>query len=225
MESGIAYFSDKSGEYELWVRPSDSKPAEEEKKADDKKDKDGKDAEKKSEPDMKAAEEKEAAKKEAERKEAEKKDEKKPEPRMLTSLGAGFRYNPTWSPDSKLTISFTDQAGRLQLTTVETGETKLIDTDPSSSQLNASWSSDSQWMTYGRSDEDSWQGCVWLYNVKTAVKTRVTSPMFSSFAPAFDRKGEFLYFTSNLAVKSGRRTRISIRPTRTRGRGRCSCCR
>ena len=190
----IAYFSDKSGEYELWVRASDSKPAEEEKKADDKKDKDGKDAEKKSDADVKAAEAKDAAKKEA-----EKKDEKKPEPRKLTNLGAGFRYNPTWSPDSKM-ISFTDQAGRLQLTTVETGETKLVDTDPYSNQLNVSWSSDSQWMTYGRSDEDNGQGCVWLYNVKTAIRTRVTDPMFSSSAPAFDRKGEFLYFTSNRAV-------------------------
>lgn len=184
----IAYFSDQSGEYELWIRPSDAKPPE------------PKDDEKK---DDKADSEKKDAAADADKKEENEKVEKpvKAEPRQLTKLGAGFRYNPNWSPDSKH-ITFTDKAGALYLVTVESGEAKEIDKDPWTNQLNASWSQDSGWLTYSRTDEDNSQGCIWLFNVKSGEKHRVTSPMFNSRSPVFDRKGDFLYFASNRTINA-----------------------
>ncbi len=126
-------------------------------------------------------------------------------PRKLTSFGPGFRFNPTWSPDSKH-IVVTDKAGNAFLVEVTTdgepGETKKIDTDPLGQQLSLSWSQDSNWLTYSRGDEDSRLGCIWVYNIKTGDKTRLTSPLFSSQSPTFDRKGDYLYFASNRAIEA-----------------------
>lgn len=184
----IAYFSDESGEYELWVRPSDARPPEEKK-----------DAAKKDEPKKEDAKADDAAKKE----DAGKSDASDAgrEPRKLTSLGAGFRFDPTWSPDAKW-ITFHDQNGRLYLTNVESGETKELDKDPTMRGPSVSWSSDSRWLAYDKADEGNTQTAIWIANIKTGEKTRVTSPMFSSTAPAFDRKGDFLFFASNRAINN-----------------------
>ncbi len=190
----IAFFSDESGENELWVRPSDAKPAKDEDKKDDEaksEKKDDTNADKKAEPKPDAKEE---AKHEA-------KAEPKPEPRKLTSLGAGYRFSPTWSPDSKR-IAFTDQNGRLFLTDLESGATSELDKDPTMERPALSWSSDSQWLAYTRSDEDNTQNAIWIANVKDGTKRRVTDPMFSSGSPAFDRKGEFLFFASNRIISN-----------------------
>lgn len=165
----IAYISDESGEYELWVRPSDARP-----------------------------EPKEGDKPEAppERPEFPGDPASPAAPRKLTNLGPGFRSNPVWSPDSKR-IAFADNAGVLRLCEVESGAVTEVDTDPWAGQMTPSWSQDSGWLAYARADEGNNQGAVWLYRVTTGQKTRVTSPMFNSSAPTFDRKGEFLYFRSN----------------------------
>ncbi len=197
----IAYFSDESGEYELWVRGSDAQEAEKkdaEKK--DAKDEKGEGGEEKGEG---TDTEKAAAAKddEADKHLAGRRVTKAAPARKLTNLGPGFRSGIAWSPDSK-SIAFTDNAGNLHVCTVETGETKLIDTDPWSGLPGYSWSSDSGWLAYGRNDEGTNNGCIWLYEVKTGQKNRVTAPMFNSVAPTFDRKGDFLYFRSNRAVNS-----------------------
>jgi tricorn protease len=183
--SMIAYFSDESGEYELWVRGSDAIAA-----------KKGKDAAKNGE--------KDAA---ADQKVDQKNDDNPPtaaatsaatkpiEPRKLTSLGEGFRFTPQWSPDSKH-IVISDQAGVIRLVSVETGEVKVIDTDPWANRAPVSWSHDSAWIAYVRSDDRVEQSGIWLYEVATGTRTQVISDFFNSYAPTFDRTGDMLYFIS-----------------------------
>lgn len=183
----IAYFSDEGGEYQLWVRPSDAKPPEP--KKDEKKDE--KKAEKADDPakqdETKADEAKPAAKPAA--------------PRKLSALGPGYRYDPIWSPDSKW-ITFTDENGRLYLCDVEKGTTSEFDKDPWMSRVRVSWSSDSKWMAYAKGDETNANGVVWIAEAATGKKHAVTSPMFPSDAPTFDRKGQWLFFTSLRAVNN-----------------------
>ncbi len=184
----IAYFSDESGEYELWVRPSDAKPPEEKKEGK------GGDAKKGED---KAGEEKadEASN------EAKKEGEPKAAPRKLTDLGPGFRYSPNWSPDSK-SIVFTDQAGRLMITDVASGKTRELDKDPWMNTPQASWSSDSKWIAYTRADEANRQSVVWVVEAATGQKHQITSPMFASASPAFDRDGDYLFCVSTRTFDS-----------------------
>lgn len=183
----IAYFSDESGEYELWVRASDAKAPEE--KKDEKK---GERAEEKKEGEAKAEEKKEEKKAD---------EEPKRETRKLTTLGAGFRMSPQWSPDSTM-ITFTDSGGRLMLTQLATGETKEVDKDPWMGGMSVSWSQDSKWMAYRRSDEKTSAGVIWIMEAKTGEKHRVTSGMFDAKSPAFDRKGDWLFYASSLATNN-----------------------
>jgi len=196
----LAYFTDESGEYELWVRPSDAKAPEkkDEKKADSKAGED-KPAESKGEDKPAGDKPTDAQAEEATKDEAKKEEVKKAEPskpRKLTSLGEGQRSSIHWSPDSKF-VTFYEQTGKLYLLEIENGRLVVIDRDPwAGGAPTVSFSADSRWIAYDRTDESIPNQSVWLYNVKTGEKTRVTNPMFDSSDPAFDRKGDFLYFTS-----------------------------
>ncbi len=138
----IAYFSDETGEYELYVRQSDGRG----------------------------------------------------EARQLTSGNETYFFDPTWSPDSSR-IVFNDKAGNIWLTAVESGETSQIDRDPWAYRPRYSWSHDSNWITYSKNSENG-LGAIWLYDVAGGEAHQVTGDMFSDESPAFDRKGDFLYYVS-----------------------------
>ena len=119
----------------------------------------------------------------------------KGETKRLTSDGRTFRYGPTWSPNSEH-IGFSDKTGAIHLHTIETGETKLVDTDPWGGRTRLNWSHDSRWITYVKTG-DNRLSSVWLYNVEGAKAHQVTSGMFQDTWPTFDRKGDYLLFASN----------------------------
>ncbi len=144
----VAYFSDATGEYELYITRSDG--------AD--------------------------------------------EARRLTTLGPGFRYTPQWSPDSGK-IAFTDGAGGISLTTLATRQTKLIDTDAWGQQSQLAWSHDSGWLAYTKLG-DNRLSVVWLYNTASGEKRQVSGGMFNDVSPAFDRRGDYLFFVSNRNLSS-----------------------
>jgi tricorn protease len=141
----IAYLSDASGEYELYIQQSDGKG----------------------------------------------------ETRRLTQDGQVFRYTPVWSPDSKH-IVFSDKTGALYLHTLEGGATVLVDRDPWAQRMTVSWSHDAAWIAYAkRADDRAGTSSIWLYEVKSGNKQAITDGMFNDSAPAFDRKGDFLFFATN----------------------------
>ena len=124
------------------------------------------------------------------------------ETKQLTQDGNCFRYNNNWSPDSKHLI-FTDKTGKIFLHTIESGETKRVDTDPFAGRPTVSWSHDSSWIAYDRAADDrAPTSSIWLYEVATGTKTQVTSDFFNDSNPAFDQKGEHLFFTSNRSFNS-----------------------
>jgi len=143
----VAYFSDQTGEYEIWVTQSDGKG----------------------------------------------------EARQVTTGADLFKLGQGWSPDSKK-LMWLDCAGNLKLTDVESGETKLVDDSPFGFWIgsinSASFSHDSAWITYSKAASDNAQTSIWMYNIESEESRQVTSGFFADSNPAFDRKGEYLYFTS-----------------------------
>ena len=141
----IAYWSDKTGEYELTIRPADGSGEE----------------------------------------------------RTVTRLGPGFRYQPYWSPDAKR-IVFIDQAMRIHLLDVASGQTRVIDAanyfmHGALENFRVSWSADSRWIAYSR-DLPSRMQAVFLYDTQRNERHQVTSGFYSAFEPVFDPEGKYLYF-------------------------------
>ncbi|HET7024836.1 MAG TPA: PDZ domain-containing protein [Gemmatimonadales bacterium] len=144
----VAYWSDRSGEYELTVRPADGTGTE----------------------------------------------------RTVTHLGAGFRYRPWWSPDGK-SVAYIDQAMKIWITDIATGESKLVDQalyffEGNLEGFTPSWSADSRWLAYAR-DLPSQHTAIFLYDTRSGKATQATAGFYSDNAPAFDPDGKYLYFTTN----------------------------
>ena len=146
----LAYWSDRSGEYELTLRPADGTGAE----------------------------------------------------RTLTSLGAGYRYAPHWSPDSSR-LAFVDQAMKIRIVDVAQGRVVDVDQSPAwmahgqLQGLSLKWSPDSRWLTWARRPADSGNAAVFVFDVTRGTRSQLTSAYFNDMEPTFDPDGKFLYFFSN----------------------------
>ena len=148
----VAYWSDRSGEYELTLRPADGSGAE----------------------------------------------------RKVTSLGAGFRYPPQWSPDSRK-LSFIDQAMRIHV--YDTATSKVTDIDQSPAWLahdsleafRFHWSADSRWLTYARPAATSLNNAIFLYDTKGSTLRQVTTGYLNDTQPVFEPEGKYLYYASDRA--------------------------
>jgi tricorn protease len=120
----------------------------------------------------------------------------KGETRQLTDGNKTYFMQASWSPNSK-TIYTVDKAGKMNLVDVESGDVTHFDTEPLASQPAISWSHDSRWITYARSNESSFSSCIWIYDTETGEKHQVTSGFFNDSSPAFSSKGDYLFYTSN----------------------------
>jgi tricorn protease len=138
----IAWLSDRSGEYEIWVQQSDGKQ----------------------------------------------------EARQVGSFGAPYRYGISWSPDSK-TIAYEDKAGVLYLVDLESARRTKVFSDYWGNPNSISWSHDSRWLAHTGGLPNQMTG-IYLYDVENGEDHQVTQGMFNDRSPAFDRKGDFLYYVS-----------------------------
>ncbi|MFQ5632764.1 MAG: peptidase S41, partial [bacterium] len=148
----IAYWSDRSGEYELTVRNADGSGKEQ----------------------------------------------------KLTSFGAGYRYQPYWSPDSRK-LAFVDQAMDIQIYNRDTGKTTKVDKGlfmfhGGLSQFSVSWSADSRWLAYSRG-LDMGSTAIFLFDAKNNRRHQVTSGYYADASPAFDPDGKYLYFFTNRTLR------------------------
>jgi len=118
------------------------------------------------------------------------------EPKQLTKDGRGFRRLLCWSPDSK-NIVFSDKTGTLFLQPAAGGETRTISRDPWNGDLiqtPPSFSHDSRFLAFAEPSEDNPASRIVIWEVESGTKHVVTSGMFDDALPAFDRKGDYLYF-------------------------------
>jgi tricorn protease len=146
----LAYWSDKSGEYQLVLRPADGSGAE----------------------------------------------------KVVTTLGPGFRYPPSWSPDSKR-IAFVDETLRVNLLDVDRGQVTEIDRSPlwmghgALQRFPLRWSPDSRWLAWARAARDTGSSALFLYDTRNAKLHQVTTGYFADEEPTFDPDGKYLFYLSN----------------------------
>ncbi|MEP0815315.1 MAG: PDZ domain-containing protein [bacterium] len=114
--------------------------------------------------------------------------------RKLTDGGKAFRYSPVWSPDSKK-IAFADKTGSYFVYLIDEKETVFLEKDPwALGGYWISWAPDGNWLAYTIRDESNSNSTIKLFELRNRVSHTVTSPMFNSFSPVFDKSGDFLYF-------------------------------
>ena len=144
----IAYFSDETGEYELFVRPSDGSGS----------------------------------------------------PRALTDSRGPFKTGIQWSPNSE-SLLFTDKTGTAWLIEIPAEdepaiEPVLVGTNPRGAFPNVSFSHDDRYLTWSMPLEEGMTSRIHIHDRQTGETHVVTDGMFNDGSPAFDREGDWLYFTS-----------------------------
>ena len=124
------------------------------------------------------------------------------EPKKI-SLGnpPSFYYQPIWSPDSKK-IAFTDKRLNLWYLDLAKGEPIKIDTDTYDAPqrtLDPVWSPDSRWIAYSKK-LTSQMHAIYAYSLEQAKSLQLTDGLSDARFPAFDQKGQYLYFTASTDV-------------------------
>ena len=122
------------------------------------------------------------------------------EERTVTRLGPGFRYGASWSPDGRQ-IAFIDQAMRIQILDVASGEARVIDrahtwTHGALQGFTVSWSADSRWLAYSR-DQVRGNDAVFLYDTRNQRLHQATNGFYPATNPVFDPEGRYLYLLTD----------------------------
>jgi tricorn protease len=116
-------------------------------------------------------------------------------PEQLTTGGKAMRYAPEWSADGKQ-IAFSDKDGRLFVLNV--ADKKLAEIAKSGHGRIADyvWSPRGGFLAYSMHNPNGF-GSVYIWNPGDGQAHRLTDEMFDSANPAWDPKGDYLYFLSD----------------------------
>jgi len=119
--------------------------------------------------------------------------------RRITNDGTILRFTGYPSPDGKW-VAYTDNNSDLWLLEVATArQRKVSQTREGVGDL--SWSPDSRWLAYLEAAPNAFAQ-LWLYGIEDERHVAVTSDRVNSVSPAWDPKGDFLYFLSDRNLRS-----------------------
>jgi tricorn protease len=118
----------------------------------------------------------------------------KGDPVQITNGTDTYFYNPKWSPDSKKLL-WSDRLQRLRYVDVTTKTVTQVDQDKYGEIEVYNWSPDSQWVAWGRPEENGLSR-VYLYSLTTKQQTAVTDNWYGSGEPVFSDDGKYLLLTS-----------------------------
>ncbi|MCC7194626.1 MAG: PD40 domain-containing protein [Gemmatimonadaceae bacterium] len=117
----------------------------------------------------------------------------------LTKGGDILRFQGFPSPDGKW-LAWTDNNRDLWVMNVASKETRRVSENRQGVGA-AAWSPDSRWLAFEMTALNSFSQ-VKIYDVQANRTTALTSDRTNSVAPAWDPKGEFIYFLSDRNLKT-----------------------
>lgn len=124
----------------------------------------------------------------------------------VVPLGAGFRYAPTWSPDSRR-LAFVDHAQVLWVYDRETEKLSRVDqlewsTHGGLEAFRPAWSPDGRWLAWGMElDDRAITSAIGLYDAARGETHQATSGYYGDLSPAFDPEGKYLYYLSSRSLR------------------------
>jgi len=113
---------------------------------------------------------------------------------QLTSGADTYYYTAKWSPDSKKLL-WSDRLQRLRFVDVTTKTVTQVDQDKWGEIEIFNWSPDSQWIGWGRPEENGLPR-VSLYSLANKQQTAVTDNWYGSGEPIFSDDGKYLLLSS-----------------------------
>ena len=109
---------------------------------------------------------------------------------------AAYYTTPLWSPDSK-NIAFRDNRLKTWLVELTSGKVTEVHEDRiQDNSADLAWSPDSKWLALAPALPNRMHA-LFLYSLETGKKTQVTDGLSDVRYPAFDRDGQYLYFTAS----------------------------
>ncbi len=115
-------------------------------------------------------------------------------PRQLTTGGDTYKFEISWSPDSKK-ILWSDKKLRLQYVEVESKTVKKVTQAKAWEIRDAVWSPDSRWVAYSQNEREGMDR-VYLFSLEKDKTFDVTDGWYDSARPAFSGDGKYLFFVS-----------------------------
>ncbi len=116
------------------------------------------------------------------------------QPQQVTSGADTYYYKPLWSPDSKKLL-WSDRLQRLRYVDVATKTVTQVDQDKYGEIEAYNWSPDSQWIAWGRPEENGLPR-VYLFSTANKQRTAVTDSWYGSGEAVFSDDGKYLLLTS-----------------------------
>lgn len=121
------------------------------------------------------------------------------EQKVITNDGKILRFRPYPSADGKW-IAYSDQNRDLWLLNLQSGSQRVISLNREGVG-DIAWSPDSQWLAFQQTATNSFSQIL-LFNADNETVSTLTSDRVNSWSPAWDPKGDWLYFVSDRELKS-----------------------
>jgi len=113
---------------------------------------------------------------------------------QITTGGSTYKYQPTWSPDSKK-LMWSDRLQRLHVVDIGTKAVTTIAEAQAFEITSYSWSPDSRWVAYAKPETEGPQR-VYLHSLDTKQTIPASDAWFNSSEPIFSSDGKLLFFVS-----------------------------
>jgi tricorn protease len=114
---------------------------------------------------------------------------------MITSTFAGMLSAPAWSPDGTR-FAVSDKDGKLYVVTIAGKRVVEVADDAFGGIFDYAWSPDSGYIAFSMGEHTGVR-VLHVWSAADGRVRRVTSEMFSSYAPAWDPEGKVLWFLSD----------------------------